>query len=391
MSKMSKWSEPAPKTGRCRLDCGDGFVIREDPLKTGYSYWLIFRESPNKRFWKHIYRSRVQDRDQAYEEHWRYRLQMADGKLSERSSDVEKFSEGIPLYLKSKKSDRLRHYIAIERTMRNRLELFFGEMRLRDITIQNVKEYRDERGETVGDDAILRETVWLKEYFKFMNDLGFMDKNPVDRKKLKLKPAKRDRYMSAKEQQVIWPLLEKYPAMLAVADFALHTAMRPSNITTLTWDKILLNKKRAIVPGELHKQKRDGHYLLNREMVKMLKRLRELNSQNGNSPFVFTRYENGKSKPINIKWIQRIWNEIIAEAGVENLHFYDLKTTCLSRLARKGASLLLLKAVSNHSSTASLERYISDDALKEEALRLMETGVSDWSRKELLPQGRELN
>lgn len=217
--------------------------------------------------------------------------------------------------------------------MENQLEPFFGEFRLRDITLQTVKAYRDMRGKSVKDDAIIRECVWLNEFFTFMIDLGFMDKNPVNRKKLKLQPSKRDRCMSIEEEQAIWPLLEKYPPMLAVADFALHIPMRPSNILSLTWDKILLNKKEALVSGELHKQKKDGHYLLDGETVEMLKEIQKLNSQNGNSPFVFTRYENGKSKPLTMKWIQKTWNEVIAEAGVEDLHFYDLKTTCLTRLA----------------------------------------------------------
>jgi len=394
-----KWSTPGKKTKRCRLDCGNGFFIIEDPLKNGFSYRLEYRDSTGKRNWIRMDKSRIRNKDSAYEESLRLRLEIANETLSETCSDVKKFSEGIDLYLRDKKTDRLRCYSAIERTMRNRLEPFFGEMRLRDISLQDVKDYRDTRKETVGDDAILRETVWLKEYFNLMIERGFMDKNPVNRKKLKLNLSKRNRFMSNEEEKLIWPLLRKYPAMLNVADFALHTSMRPSNILSLHWDRILWEDQKAVVPGELHKQKKDGHYLLDGEILEMLKRLQELNSQNGCSPFVFTRYKNGKSKPIKLKWIQATWNQITQEAGVENLHFYDLKTTCLSRIAAIGANVFQLKAISNHSSTSSLERYVSEGALEEEALRLMEkrnqvwdnNGVKNGVRKEPPPRGRELN
>lgn len=378
---MSKWSKPQKKTKRCRFGCGNSVFIIENPLKNGFSYKLDYRDREGNRKYIPMDKNLVKNRNQAEKQSWQIRLEMVDGKLSERSSGIEKFSEGIPLYLKDKKGERLRWYIAIERTMENQLEPYFGEMRLRDITLQNVKEYRDMRRRTVGDDAIIRECIWLKEFFKFMNGLGFMGENPLaERKKLKLQSSRRDRYMKVKEEQAIWPILEKYPPMRAVADFALHTAMRPSNILNLTWDKILWDDQEALVPKEEHKQKKDGQYLLDEEMIEMLKRLQELNSQNGCSPFVFTRNEDGKSKEIKLRWIQRIWNEIIQEAGIQNLHFYDLRTTCITRMASlPGTNVFNLKRVSNHSSTASLERYVSQDALKEATLELMEKKNQIWN------------
>ena len=91
---MSKWSKPSPKTGRCRLNCGNGFFIIEDPLKTGYSYRLEYRDSTGKRNWIRMDKSRVHDRYSADEESLRLRLEIANDTLSERCSGVETFSEG---------------------------------------------------------------------------------------------------------------------------------------------------------------------------------------------------------------------------------------------------------------------------------------------------------
>ncbi len=65
--------------------------------------------------------------------------------------------------------------------------------------------------------------------------------------------------------------------------------------------------------------------------------------------------------------------KVLKEAKIEeDLHFYDLKHTRLSRLTASGASILLLKTISNHASSSSLERYVKNSALKEAALELLE-------------------
>lgn len=159
-----------------------------------------------------------------------------------------------------------------------------------------------------------------------------------------------------------------------LADFLFGTCMRPGNIITLTWDRILWEKREALVLAQQHKQKfRDGHYLLSSEVLKMLRRRQKENEENGRFPLVFCRYEGGKAKPILIRWIENQWGKVLKEARIEeDLHFYDLKHTRLSRLTASGASILLLKTISNHASSASLERYVKNGALKEAALELLE-------------------
>ncbi len=54
----------------------------------------------------------------------------------------------------------------------------------------------------------------------------------------------------------------------------------------------------------------------------------------------------------------------------------------LSRTAAVGASVFQLKAISNHSSTASLEKYVKGDCLKEAALELLEKTNQVWNNVE---------
>ena len=140
------------------------------------------------------------------------------------------------------------------------------------------------------------------------------------------------------------------------------------------WADILVAKLNVIIAER---------ELIDDEVLKMLKRRYKENQENGKSPYVFYRYEDGEPKPIKSKWYQRKWNLIKKEIGIkekeekkeagyeESLQFYDLKATCIGQNASLGASILELKEISNHSSTQSLERYVRPEALKESALELM--------------------
>jgi integrase len=329
-------------------------------------------------------------------------------------------SEFIPIYLEEKKADRERSYNGVETAVRNQLEPFLGDVLLKDLTLDWVKKYRDHRRRAgVKDSSIWNnELSHLRELYKLAQEKGYVSgNNPVQKGKLKLKIEKRERYMRPEEEKIIWPILRKYPPLEDLADLILHTAMRPSNECDLQWSWIRWKNRRAIVPREFHKQKTIGQYLLDRKVIKMLKRRREeADKFDDDFPYVFWREENGSGKRIKVttRWIQDRWVQVMEEAKEalekageearlerlkaleereafefdeeengevefedeieekEDLHFYDLKHTCLTRLAAKGASVFLLQAVSNHLCTASLEHYVKPYVLKEPALDLLD-------------------
>lgn len=389
---MLKWTEPKPdsKIKRSRLDCGKGFSLIEDPLKNGKSYRLEVRPQNGKKYYVRMDKTRIRDRDAAYEEHLRLRIKLAERRDDsvDNKVEIDNFLDAVPIYLRDKKGDELRCLDTIEKIMWNRLKPFFGRMLLREIKLQTLKKYRDERrAENIADSTIRMELGYLRELFTVLIDLEkYEGENRVNIRKLKLKPNRaRKRYMTAEEEALIFPLLPKHKPMDDLATFIYHSAIRPDNMIKLTWDRIHWDERIAFVPAEedeyglRHKQKgKDGKYLLDDEVLKMLKRRYKENQENGKSPYVFYRYEGGEPKPIKPKWYQRKWNLVKEEAGIdkkadgkESLQFYDLKATCISQNASLGASVLELKEISNHSSTQSLERYVRPEALKESALELM--------------------
>ena len=376
------WSEPGLKTKRCRLVLGANYSVIEDPLQSGHSYRLEIRGYKKDREWIRLNKFRAKDRDSALEEAKREikkrggTQEMIDhhSKTTADRGGNYTVAQMARLFLENRRKLGIHSYEVIEGLMNHRIVTYFGETDMRKIGLQHLEDYRDYRRETVGDVTIKNELVMLSTLFNFAIKRRLYDgDNPISIKDLRLNIKARERYMSHEEEGKLWPVLKDYcPLLKDLATFALNTAMRPHNIVSLTWDRINWDERDIFVPAEEHKQKaKDGHYLINDVTLRLLKHRKK---EDGSSKLVFYRTEGGipfRPKKITLRWIQRKWQEACEIAGIENLHFYDLKHTCLSRLAGKGANVFILKRISNHSETKSLEKYVKDAGLKEPALQLM--------------------
>jgi len=397
---MSKngWSEK-DSHGRSRKRLAKGFQIIERPANGGKSYDFVYREKVVENGVTTATRKprvmEAKNQEDAEKEGMKLIVLMNEKKelitlpdgggnptISQLASD----------FLEYKKED-VDSYSIIENIVNSRLVPFFGPHKLEQIKLQHQFKYRNKRRKTVADSTIRMELQYLNALYNYTIDMGIYDgANPVNIAKLKLQITERERYMEPEEEKVIWPILSEYEAMEDLSDFLYGTTMRPVNIISLPWTRINWIKKEAFVPKAEHKnRKKDGKYLLTAKVLKMLKRRQEENEWD--FPYVFWRLVYGRPAQIKKRWIQRQWEDIMTEAGIrkreekegkEPLRFYDLKHTRLSRLGARGATVLELKRISNHTNTASLERYVKGDALNGVALRLMEEddsgkGVSERS------------
>ena len=379
---MLKWSEPGIKTKRSRLVLGANYSVIEDPLQNGHSYRLEIRGYKKDRVWIRLNKFRAKDRESAVEEAKR-EIKKRGGtqeiiehhpKTAIDGGEHYTVAQMARLFLENRRKLGIHSYEVIEGLLNNRVVTHFAETEMRKIGLQHLEDYRDYRRQAVQDVTIKNELVMLSTLFNFAIKRKLYDgDNPISMKDLRLTIKERKRYMSEKEEKKLWPVLRDFcPLLKDLATFALNTAMRPHNIVNLTWDRINWDERGIFIPAEEHKQKgKDGHYLINDVALRILKHREK---EDGSSELVFYRTEGGipfRAKKITLRWIQRKWQEACDIAGIENLHFYDLKHTCLSRLAGKGANVFILKRISNHSETKSLEKYVKDAGLKEPALQLM--------------------
>jgi integrase len=69
-------------------------------------------------------------------------------------------------------------------------------------------------------------------------------------------------------------------------------------------------------------------------------------------PFV-----NAAGKPLKKSWLEVRWRKVRDAAGLEDFHWHDLRHSCASFLAQKGASLLEIGSVLGHKSPSMTMRY----------------------------------
>jgi integrase len=123
---------------------------------------------------------------------------------------------------------------------------------------------------------------------------------------------------------------------------ALETAMRRSEILSLTWDNIDFQARTAFLP--VTKNGRSRRVPLSAVALQVLEAL----PRDGERVF-----------PVSANAIKLAWSRTICPAaGIENLHFHDLRHEATSRLAESGLfTLVELQAVTGHRDTRMLLRY----------------------------------
>lgn len=377
-SKM-RWIKGINKDGKSngqfRLNCGD-FTVFEYRGNGKFFYYMDYRDEKcrHTKSLKQLAGRPIKNRTDAYETARKMRNAMYEEQAARENPDIT-YSEYLPRFLEKKEADKTIRYHGVIVGNMKKLEKWFTDLILKEINQKSGEKYREHRRKLVDDSTIYAELGYLNQLLKEAEKDGYGAKK-IDRGDLGLElPTEREEFMTPEMEEVIWPLLKTHEPMEDLADFILNTTMRPINIIQLEKVDILWDEKIAFVPKEVHKNKRkDGRYLLNDKILEMLKRRQK---DNGKSNLIFVRYEGQNPKPITKTWIQRKWravkkeaNKILEERGSglripDDLRFYDLKATCLSRAgAQKGATEYILKTISNHADPASLKKYVRTKALE---------------------------
>lgn len=135
------------------------------------------------------------------------------------------------------------------------------------------------------------------------------------------------------------PLL--YPLVIV----AIETAMRLSELLNLQWENVNLSKRTIFLADTKNGTSRT--IPLSSTAIEILSAM----------PKHIT------SKRLFYTWSQRpsamngAWKLAVRRAGIENLHFHDLRHEATSRLFEKGMNLLEISAITGHKSLSMLQRY----------------------------------
>ena len=190
----------------------------------------------------------------------------------------------------------------------------------------------------------------LSHVFTFaVNELEWIEQNPVRKVKSPKLPRGRVRFLSDEErEQLLDACRESDNKMLyVIVVLALSTGMRQGEIMNLKWPDVDLNQAFLI----LHETKNDerrrvsisGHAL---ETLKEYSKVRRLDSE-----LVFSG-RTGKPAEIRKPWLKAL------EVGqIDNFKFHDLRHSAASYLAMNGASLAEIAEVLGHKTLQMVKRY----------------------------------
>jgi integrase len=174
---------------------------------------------------------------------------------------------------------------------------------------------------------------------------GIAITNPVSQIRKPSMPPGRDRVLSAEEKTrllaALVPTGRRNPYIRPLAQLALETAMRRSELLGLRWKDIDLTKRVAFLP--LTKNGTERNVPLSSEAVAILQGM--------------PRSIDGRVFPINIAAMEAAFLRGVRRAGLHGLHFHDLRHTAATNLAEKLTNILELSAVTGHKELRMLKRY----------------------------------
>lgn len=239
-----------------------------------------------------------------------------------------------------------------------------GRYSLAALTPAVLVAWRDRRLQSVAPATVQRELSALGGALTWAikDKLIVLPSNPVSSIRRPPSSRARDRRLEAGEEQRLFDALEnragdvqgtrragayrigtRNPWMRPLVLFAIETAMRQGELLVLTWEHVNLKARTAHLEDTKNGESRTVP--LSSRAVAILEALPRSSSMDGR---VF---------PITAQAVKLAWKRATKRAGLEDLHFHDLRHEATSRLAEKLPNLIELAAVTGHKDLRMLKRY----------------------------------
>ena len=129
--------------------------------------------------------------------------------------------------------------------------------------------------------------------------------------------------------------------MQPLVRFAIETAMRQGEMLSLRWEHVDLRTRTAHLEDTKNGEARTV----------------PLSSRAAAVLEVLPHSIDGRVFPISAQAVKRAWGRACRRAGIEGLHFHDLRHEATSRLAERLPNLIELAAVTGHKDPRMLKRY----------------------------------
>ena len=213
------------------------------------------------------------------------------------------------------------------------------------LTGKLIAAYRDKRlGEVTGSSVNRDLSIISHVLNTAIKEWGLHITNPITQIRKPKENPQRERRLSGDEETRLMKEIEAKtnnqwikPAVL----FAIETGMRRGEILSLKWKDVDLNKRVARL--------RDTKNGEGRSVPLTLKATCLLQA--------LPRSIDGRVFPISAEALKLAFGRAVKRAGINDLHFHDLRHEAVSRLFEKGLNVMEVATISGHKTLQMLKRY----------------------------------
>lgn len=223
-----------------------------------------------------------------------------------------------------------------------------GQLNMLALTPSKIAEFRDQRLKEVKPGTVIRDLCYFSSIINHARrEWGINISNPVILVKKPPSPKGRSRILTDEERIRLMQVLEAAPKnhfsmwLPDIVEFALETAMRLGEITSLRWENVNLLKRVAFLPLTKNGDSRDVP--LSSAAIKILNAL--------------PRSIEGRVFPVNKTTVSARFTRLARKANLLDLKFHDLRHTAITQMAGKLSNVLELSAVTGHKTLGMLKRY----------------------------------
>ncbi|ELX11845.1 site-specific recombinase XerD [Janthinobacterium sp. HH01] len=221
----------------------------------------------------------------------------------------------------------------------------FGDYRLAGLTSTQVAKFRDLRLKVVGPQSVIHEISLLNRVLKTATmDWGIALPGglPTAQVRKPAKPRGRDRRISEEEMAKILKATES-AELRTIVTLAVETGMRRSELASLQWENVDLQRPAARLPKTKTDVPRDVP--LSKRAIAALK--------------AFGTKGEGRVFSLQAESMSQAFERACEphRANISGLRFHDLRHEATSRLFEKGLNVMEVATITGHKTLDMLKRY----------------------------------
>lgn len=234
-----------------------------------------------------------------------------------------------------------------------------GQYSLAALNSEIIADYRDQRlAEGKANNTVRLELALLSHMYTIaIKEWGLgLIANPVLNIRKPSPGQGRNRRLNNDEEQRLLDACDAHsnPYLGWIVRIALYTAMRKSEITSLTRNQINLEKKTILLPDTKNNSVRTVP--LTNKAFQTIKTALSHPIRPIDTNFIFPG-EPGRDGKRNPYVINRIWTQALKRAEISDLRFHDLRHEATSRLVEAGLSDQEVASITGHKSMQMLRKY----------------------------------